>query len=219
MKHIIQHFFKIAILKSLYYSIRFQGIIIVGKRCKINISKGGKIIFKNKNSSLYIGVYFSVYSGTTLDIHENGVLSVGKSVGFHRGTKVVVQKDAFLDIGDLTFINENSRIQCLKSIKIGKRCSIAWNCTIIDSDLHGIYINNSLINPNLEIIIEDMVWICSNTTITKGAFIENNCIVGANSIVLRSKLKSNRIYSGSPLKEIKKFDSWGKLNKNLKNEK
>tara|TARA_B110000902_G_scaffold263007_1_gene341157 strand:- start:5900 stop:6538 length:639 start_codon:yes stop_codon:yes gene_type:complete len=212
MKHLIKIIFKIAILKSIYYSIKFGGVIVIGKRCKINISKGGKIVFKSKKSSLYLGIYFSIYGGATLDIYKNGTLIVGKSVGIHRGTKVVVQKSALLDIGDRTFINENSRVQCLKSIKIGKECSIAWNCTIIDSDLHGIFINNILSNPNSEIIIEDKVWVCSNTTITKGAYIEKNCIVGANSVVVKNKLKSNRIYSGSPIKEIKEFERWGQLN-------
>lgn len=208
---LIRLIFRISIVKSMFYSARFKGIIVVGKRCKINIRKDGRILFNNKKSSLYIGVYFSLYSGTTLDIFENGVLKVGKSVGIHRGTKVVVQKNAEMHVGDRTFLNENSRVQCLKKITIGSDCSISWDCTIIDSDLHGIYNENILINPNSEVVIGDKVLICSNSTITKGAFIEGNNVIGANSLVGKKRVEKGYIYSGNPLKQIKKIQSWGNL--------
>jgi acetyltransferase-like isoleucine patch superfamily enzyme len=202
---------KVSILKSIYYSYKFNGKILIGKNCRINIYKNGKILFKDKYSSLYIGVHFSQAQGATLDIYPDGILEVGKSVGIYRGTKVVVREKAKLTIGDNTFVNENSRIYCHLNIVIGKSTSIAWCCTIIDSDLHGIYVKGVLTNRNRRVIIGDNVWICSNTTITKGVVILNNCIVGANSVVGRSdnELESNSIYAGNPIKFIKNFDSWG----------
>lgn len=204
---------KIAVFKTLYYSIKFNGIVVVGRNCKINIKKGGKIIFENKKSSVYIGVHFSLAQGATLDIYQDGILQVGKSVGIYRGSKIVVQKKACLSIGSGAFINENSRVQCLEKITIGNLTSIAWNCTITDSDLHGIYQNNKLLNPNSQIFIGDNVWVGANTTITKGVVIKSNCIIGANSLVTNKNkaLESNCIYGGNPLKYIKKFDYWGSL--------
>jgi len=208
---------RISIIKTLYYSLKFKGIFIVGKKCRINIYGNGKVVFNNKNSSLYVGVHFSLCQGATLDIYDNGILNVGKSVGIYRGTKIVVREEAQLSIGNNTFINENSRIQCAKKISIGDSVSISWNCNILDSDLHGIYIEDKLTNPDLEVLIGNKVWVCANTIITKGVIIDNNCIIGSNSVVTRKHLKSNNIYAGNPLRLVKQFDHWGSLNKDKKN--
>ncbi|MEP1870510.1 MAG: acyltransferase [Paraglaciecola sp.] len=202
---------KIALIKSLYYSIKFKGIVVIGRGTKFNIHPGGKIKFKDKRASIYIGIHFSVSSGSTLDIYKNGILLVGKSVGIHKGTKVVVKENAHFTIGDSSFINENSRVLCRKKIEIGDDSSIGWHCTIADTDSHGIYINNTLTNPDSSVVIGDKVWVCANTTITKGTLIESNCIVGTNSVVLGKHLLSNNVYAGQPLRKVKEFDSWGSL--------
>jgi len=202
---------KLSLYKTIYYSLKYKGVMFVGKGTKVNVARTGRIIFKNRRSSLYLGVHFSTTSGTTLDIFERGELVVSKSVGIHRGTKVVIKKGAQLTIGRASFINENSRIMCSKKITVGNNCSIGWNVNISDTDSHGIYIEKKLINPNSEVHIGNKVWICANTTITKGSLIEDNCIVGSNSLVIGKTLCSNNIYAGNPLKIIKGFDDWGSL--------
>jgi len=116
-----------------------------------------------------------------------------------------------LALGDRAFINENSRILCRKEILIGAQTAIGWGCTIADTDSHGIYVKEELVNPDASIRIDDKVWICANTTITKGSFIESNCIVGTDSVVLGKKLLSNKVYAGYPLRIVKEFDTWGDL--------
>ena len=202
---------KVSLLKTIYYSLKFRGVIVVGKGAKLNIHRKGKIEFQHSKASLYIGVHFSTYSGAVLDIEKNGKLIIGKSVGLHRGVKTVVSEDATLTIGDNSFINENSRLQCKNLIYIGESTSIGWNCTITDSDQHGIYINNVLDNKCLPIHIGSKVWVCANTSITKGATLNDNCIIGINSLVQNKEYQSNYIYAGNPAKQIKTFDRWGSL--------
>jgi acetyltransferase-like isoleucine patch superfamily enzyme len=202
---------KLAIVKSIYYSLRFKGVFLVGRGCNINIHRNARLIFNDKSSSLYVGVHFSGTSGSTLDIYEGGELRVGKSVGIHRGTKVVVREQAKLSIGNRTFINENSRVVCRKKISIGEGCSIAWCVTISDTDSHGIYTDGVLSNPDTPIEIGNVVWICAHSVITKGSVINDNCILGANTAVLGSTLESGYVYAGNPAKKIKEFESWGAL--------
>ena len=202
---------KVSLIKTVYYSIKFKGVIVVGKGAKLNIHSKGKIIFQNSKSSLYLGVHFSASPGAVLDIEKNGKLIIGKSVGLHRGVKTVVSENATLTIGDNSFVNENSRLQCKNAISIGKSTSIGWSCTISDSDQHGIYIDNILVNKCLPISIGDNVWICANTAITKGATLNDNCIIGINSLVQNKEYQSNYIYAGNPAKQIKTFDRWGSL--------
>jgi len=202
---------KLSLIKTAYYSLKFRGFIFVGKGARINIKKRGRVVFDNNKSSLYIGVHFSTANGATLDIYEGGRLNISKSVGIHRGTKVVVRENAELKIGASSFINENSRILCRKKISIGHNTSIGWSTTLTDTDSHGIYIDGKVTNPDAELTIGNKVWVCANTTITKGTTIEDNCIVGSNSLVIGKLLKSNTIYAGNPLRIIRNFDTWGHL--------
>jgi len=211
LKFFIELIPKISLIKTSYYSLKFKGLIFVGKGTRINIHKAGRIVFENNKSSLYLGVHFSVANGATLDIYESGTLVVAKSVSIHRGTKVVVRENAELRIGATSFINENSRILCRKKITIGHNSSIGWNTTLTDTDSHSIYINGAITNPDVEVKIGNKVWVCANTTITKGTIIEDNCIVGINSLVIGKLLKSNTIYAGNPLKIVKNFEEWGGL--------
>jgi acetyltransferase-like isoleucine patch superfamily enzyme len=202
---------KVSLLRSMYYSIKYKGVIVIGKGAKVNIHKKGNIEFLSNKSSLYLGVHTSVTPGAVLDIKKNGILKVGKSVGLHRGVKTVIFENAILTIGNDSFVNENSRIQCKNTITIGHSTSIGWNCTICDSDQHGIYIDDKLINKCVPIFIGDNVWICANTSITKGVKINSNCIIGINSLVLCHEYESNFIYAGNPAKKVKTFERWGSL--------
>lgn len=202
---------KLSVLKSLYYSLRFKGVFLVGKGCVINIHRDARLVFNDKSSSIYVGVHFSSAAGTTLDVYKGGTLRVGKSVGIHRGSKVVVREAAELSIGNRTFINESSRVVCKKRISIGEGCSIAWGVTISDTDSHGIYNGGVLSNPDAAISLGDKVWVCAHSVITKGSVIDDNCIIGAGSVVLGNKMRSGSIYAGNPAKAVKEFDEWGGL--------
>ncbi len=200
---------KLSIIKSLYYSLRFKGIFLVGKGCVINIHSNARLIFNDKFSSIYVGVHFSSAAGATLDIYKGGTLRVGKSVGVHRNSKIVVREGAELSIGNRTFINENSRVVCRKNISIGEGCSIAWGVTISDTDSHGIYKGQQLLNPDAAITLGSNIWICAHSLIAKGSTIESNCVVGAGSVILGNTLESGYIYAGNPMKRLKKFETWG----------
>ena len=202
---------KVNILKTIYYSLKFKGIVIIGFNTKLYISKKSRIIFSDKKSSLYLGVHFNSKQGTVIDMHEDSVFIVGKSVSIHKGCKVVVRTGGVLRIGNNTYINEQSRLQCSLKIDIGNDCSIGWCTNILDTDLHGIYEGNILLNPNLKVEIGSKVWICANVSILKGTKISNNVIVGVSSIIAGKKLESNSIYAGNPAKFVRKIERWGKI--------
>ena len=54
------------------------------------------------------------------------------------------------------------------------------------------------------VIIEDNVWIGSNTVILDGSHICSGTVIAAGSLV-REKCESNRVFGGNPLREIKKI--------------
>lgn len=192
------------ILKSLYYSYKFKGKIICGN-CRMHIHGGGRICLTN-NATLYIGVDYSYPVPAVLDLHQ-GVLSIKGNVSINRGCKVVIGKNATLEIGNGSFINEGSKIYCNKSIKVGEKCAIGFDVKLLDTDIHKIFDKNEQINNNKDIFIGNKVWIGANSLVLKGSIIDDNTIIGANSIV-KCKCNGNHIYAGNPLKELSEFDQW-----------
>lgn len=204
---ILKFCLKLNIVKSIYYSIRFNGRIFIGKG-NLYIEGSGKIEFISPNSSLYVGVYTTVQTPTVITIMNNAKLIVGQNVMIHRGTKIVVHENGTLKINDYTYINENSRVHCKKCISIGRRCAISWNTNILDTDIHTIqYFKDGKNNHDYGVNIGNEVWIGANTTILKGTVIENNCIVAANSLV-NGRLRSKYIHGGNPCQELKTFETW-----------
>lgn len=204
---ILKFCLKLNIVKSIYYSIRFNGRIFIGKG-NLYIEGSGKIEFISPNSSLYVGVYTTVQTPTVITIMNNAKLIVGQNVMIHRGTKIVVHENGTLKINDYTYINENSRVHCKKCISIGRRCAISWNTNILDTDIHTIqYFKDGKNNHDYGVDIGNEVWIGANSTILKGTVIENNCIVAANSLV-NGRLRSKYIHGGNPCQELKTFETW-----------
>ena len=180
--------------------------IFVGK-CNLYTTKDNAILFSHPKASLLLGVHTNVPTPTVLSMFENAKMIVGKHVMINRGTKVVLHKGGTLEMGDNSYINENSCIHCAKHISIGANCAIAWNVTIMDTDIHKIYRDGKWVNEDAEVIIGNNVWIGAHCMVLKGAIIEDNCIIAAHSVV-RGHLKANTIYGGNPLKEISRFDYW-----------
>lgn len=89
---------------------------------------------------------------------------------------------------------------------------LSGHILILDTDYHPIYNKSNMqrINHDKEIHIGDKVWIGANVTILKGTNIGNNIVVGASSLVAGNLLAENSIYSGNPIKIIKKDIVWNK---------
>lgn len=121
-----------------------------------------------------------------------------------RGTRIA--NTGNLIIGDNLEITAKSEFVCKEEIEIGKDCLISWDVLIMDSDFHKIYSPiGEWINPNKRIIIGDHVWIGCRTTILKGAIIDNNTVVAANSLITGNN-KGNSIIGTSRI--IRENISW-----------
>ena len=112
--------------------------------------------------------------------------------------------DNTITIGDRVFIGRKCEFNCNSKITIGNDCLIASNTIFVDIG-HGIE-KNALMNTQPcsveEIVIEDDVWIGTQSIILKGVTIGKGSIVGAGSLVNRS-IPGNEIWAGSPAKFIR----------------
>ena len=122
-----------------------------------------------------------------------------------------------VNLGRYTTINgPATRISAnLNHVKIGNFCSIASNVVIQEyfhkyDRITSYYINQNLFNKSSQkdifskgnIVIEDDVWIGSNSVILSGVTIARGSIIGAGSIVTKDVPKYS-IVGGNPAKVIK----------------
>jgi acetyltransferase-like isoleucine patch superfamily enzyme len=122
----------------------------------------------------------------------NGVILTSRNKGYHLNIPAPVKlfadrTGAEIRIGEDTRI-AGSCIHAQNSIVIGKRCLIAGNCQIIDSNGHGISFPNVENRIRTEgasypIVIEDDVWIGAKSIVLPGVRIGKGSVIVANSVV------------------------------------
>ncbi|MEY2149712.1 acyltransferase [Rhodanobacter sp. 115] len=119
---------------------------------------------------------------------------------------------ATISIGRGTWLNNNfCAIAEYTSIAIGRNCLVGSNVEILDSDFHGIRVEERrLSRPEWAkpVVIEDNVFIGSNVKIMKGVTIGSGAIIANGSVVTKS-VPSGAIAGGNPAKLLKTIDANG----------
>jgi len=97
-----------------------------------------------------------------------------------------------------------------KNITIGENCLFSRGIEIRATDVHKIYDKDSheLLNKSKEVYIGDNVWVAAKVTISKGSYIPNWSVIGANSFVNSAFKLENTIIAGIPAKIVKKNIYW-----------
>lgn len=115
--------------------------------------------------------------------------------------------DACIEIGDRTRIN-GAALHAVHRISIGRDCLIAANVMILDSDGHGIAVEDRQShNPSSSpVVIEDQVWIGANAIILKGVRIGRGAAVAAGSVVAKD-VEAMTLVGGNPARPIKRLDA------------
>jgi len=128
------------------------------------------------------------------------------------GKKVYIARDCNLlspqgiHIGNNVTVNRNTELAGHGGLFIGDYVMIGSNCNILTAN-HGskdriVPMMYQKIEPK-KVVIEDNVWIGSNTTILPGVHIEKGSIIGAGAVVTKD-VKKYSIVGGVPAKLIKK---------------
>lgn len=133
------------------------------------------------------------------------------------GILIVWNNSGKIEIGDYSYVGENTRIISASRIKIGDRVQIAHGCNIFDNNIHSLdpkerheeFITNTtkgLIKINnlneMPLTIMNDAWIGANTIILKGVTIGKGAIIGAGSVVLHD-IPDYAVAVGNPAQVIK----------------
>lgn len=183
-----------------FFTIIFRIITInskyrISRDCKIDgfvfikLSKQGKLkigkrfILNSRKASNLVGIT----NRASFQVIENGIIEIGNNCGF---TSTVLSARTL--------------------IKIGNNVKIGGNVRIFDHDYHSLnYLNrrdSKLDGLNVKtekVIIEDDVFIGTNSIILKGVHIGARSIIGAGSVVSLKSIPPDSIVAGNPAMIIK----------------
>jgi acetyltransferase-like isoleucine patch superfamily enzyme len=150
-----------------------------------------------------VGDKVRIGKGVTID--NPWTLSLGNRVFVENNVYLkIVSDNASVEIGDFTFIGQNSELDVDSNVKIGAHSLIAPGCFITDHN-HGIEAHKSIDEQPCESVpvsIGSGVWIGANSVILPGVTIGSGAVVGANSVVSRD-VESMDVVVGVPAKKIK----------------
>ena len=139
-----------------------------------------------------------------LIIHSNNNISKVRFVMEDDGNKI--------EIGKHNFIGSDSLLAALEgtTISIGSNCMIASPCEIRTSDSHSLLDSDGRrINYAKDIVLGGHVWIGMGCLILKGAYIPENCVVAAKSVVCSMKnVNKGSLLGGTPARILKENINW-----------
>jgi len=183
-----------------FFTIIFRIITLsskykISKNCKID---GLVFIKKSKTGILKIGKNFTLNSRKASNL-----------VGITNRASFQIINEGRIEIGDNCGFT-STVLSSRKLIKIGNNVLIGGNVRIYDHDYHSLnYLNrrNSKLDAQnvktSEVIIEDDVFIGTNSIILKGVKIGARSIIGAGSVVSLKNIPPDSIVAGNPSKILK----------------
>jgi acetyltransferase-like isoleucine patch superfamily enzyme len=188
--------------------------IIIHGKIKIKSLSGKVELTDCKFGLIKFGVFNSVQTitqeyYTVLDVKGN--LKFNGHANFGVGCSILSRTNSRIEFGRAFHCTGKLSIDCVNSILMGNNQLYAWNIIIMDHDYHKIYNQSTseILNLPKAIVINDNVWIGANSTILKGSIIEEMVVISNNSLVTSSsKLISNSIYGGIPVKMLKNNIYW-----------
>jgi acetyltransferase-like isoleucine patch superfamily enzyme len=197
--------FRCAILKTVWYSLRFRGIVVVGRGSRIRVARNARVSLGPK-SMLVIGMTHDTPGGATLRMEPRSQLRIDGRVQVMRAARVIVNWDATLAIGDGSFFMDGSSIICSDTITVGAGCAISWGVFILDTDIHRISQDDDS-SPSAPVSIGRNCWIGVNAMVLKGTRLGDGSVVAAGAVVTR-ETPQRSLVAGVPARVIRENVSW-----------
>ena len=107
-----------------------------------------------------------------------------------KGTQIVVEQGACLDLGDKVFFNRYCSINVKNKVKIGKGSLFGEGVKVYDHD--HIYTKELQSNEfNIDVVdIGENCWLGSNVVVLKKTMIGNGVVIGAG-VIVRGNINNN----------------------------
>lgn len=149
-------------------------------------------------------------NGEFIVIGDRNYISIGKDSELKNFVLRTEIKSKILIDNNIYFGGGYIHAMDYTKIRVGEGCMFSHDIDIRSGDGHAIYFENMDLkyNKSKDIIIGKHVWVGVRVQILKGVSIEDNCIIGASSVVNKTFKESNCIIAGYPAKIIKRNVKW-----------
>lgn len=137
-------------------------------------------------------------------INLHGKMKCGQNIVMHNGLCLYVAPGATLDVCDEVFVNINCKLFCEKSIYIGARSRISWDCQVFDSNFHYMVKDGMVRSKSAAVRIGRNCWVGNRVTLSKSASLPDFSIVASNSVVNKdfSQNPEAGMYAGLPARLV-----------------
>ena len=202
------------ILRALYLNLKFNKnvdlsrLILINKDVELSLASSSNIVVE-KGARLNFGFFTHIFSkrrNSKLILEEDASFVLTGKAMIQSGAMIFVGRGKTLKIGRSTFTS-NIKILAHDDITIGDNCIFGFVCQIFSGDGHPIYQEESIINKDVPVVIEDNVWVGSRALILKGVRVGKGSIVAAGAVVTKN-VPPNCIVAGNPAKVVKENISW-----------
>lgn len=207
-KKLIKAVRRVSLIRTLYFSARFRGRIIVMRRARLRLARGAKISVA-PGSRLTLGLNISHATGLpcSLRLRSNALLTVHGNAEIFHGTAILVSDNAHLEMGDQSYINFNSTVVCFDHIAIGANCAISWNTNMLDGNAHELVVGDVARPRTQPVVIGDNVWIGTGATILSGVTVGDGAVVAAGSVVA-ADVPGQAMVAGNPARVVREKVTW-----------
>ncbi|MBP3397653.1 MAG: hypothetical protein J6K82_01870 [Alphaproteobacteria bacterium] len=186
-------------LKNISLSINGRGNTINIKSVKFGGGARISIFVTGDNNTINID--------ENLFVGHNLIITIGRASGnFIPVENVSVNIGSDTGIGTATLVTYNSNTH----INIGRRCMLAFDVMIYNTDAHPIYDIDSgdIINRVYGVDIGDHVWLAGHSSVLKNTIIPNGCIVGWHCVATGRYTEENCAIAGNPGRVVRKNIRW-----------
>ena len=137
-----------------------------------------------------------------LDTAPGSEILIGERAWFrskYRTNVLTTFENARIEIGPDCMFN-GCVLTARERITLGKRTLLAWNVTVLDSDLHDL--SNAEPMRVKPVTLGDYVWVGAGATIVAGVTVGSHSVIAAGSVVTKN-LPDHVLAAGVPAKIIR----------------
>lgn len=183
---------------------RKNGFLLLYKESFVKLKSKSKLILNGNFSLNCRKDTRNNGKSSAFSLWVNAVAIINGTFEIYHGADVIVYNNARLEIGS-GHANNNLRIRCMNSIKIGYNVAIGPDVIIMDTDEQTIEKTED--SKKHQTVIGDNVWIGSRAIILKNVTIGDGAVVAAGAVVNKD-VPPNALVGGVPAKIIKENVSW-----------
>jgi acetyltransferase-like isoleucine patch superfamily enzyme len=178
------------------FTLRLGRGVTVGRRCAIEIWAGAETL-------LDLGDHTSIEDDVKLHLF-GGRIRVGPESQLRDAVRVKTRGDVTL--GRKVVLSYLTILHCTERIELHDYVGLSERTTVVDSD-HGfdgsdVYFLDAPLRTG-PIVLERNSFCASGTTITRGAHLGRNAVVGAGAVVSKGDYPAGWLMVGMPAKPLK----------------